>query len=124
MQINNLTPYQVELLDAMWACDSMEEYDAFYATLDEEDQLLADNLQRLVIMEALDEDMAAETKFPEAEKLLDQFRIWCYNKHMKTNKDKNMEHQAKQDAKVRPKDSAYDFEPLQAVINSWIKGNV
>lgn len=75
MRIDNLTTYQVELLDAMWACDTMEEYDAFYATLDEEDQLLADNLQRLVIMEALDEDMAAQTDFPEANKLLDQFRI-------------------------------------------------
>jgi hypothetical protein len=53
----------------------MEEYDAFYATLDEEDQQLADTLQRLIIMEALDDEMAAETKFPEAEKLLDQFRI-------------------------------------------------
>ena len=75
MQINNLTQYQVELLDAMWACDTMEEYDQFYSTLDAEDQQLADNLQRLVIMEALDDDMASQTEFPEAKKLLDQFRI-------------------------------------------------
>jgi hypothetical protein len=75
MQINNLTPYQVELLDAMWACDTLGDYEAFYATLDDEDQLLADDLQRLVLLEALDEDMAAETEFPEAKKLLDQFRI-------------------------------------------------
>jgi hypothetical protein len=75
MRISNLTPYQVELLDAMWACDTLEDYEAFYQTLDSEDQLLADNLQRLLIIESLDEDMAAETEFPEAKKLLDQFRI-------------------------------------------------
>jgi hypothetical protein len=43
---------------------------------------------------------------------------------MKTNKEKNMEHQAKQDTKIRPKQPAYDFEPLQAVINGWVKDNV
>jgi hypothetical protein len=75
MQINNLTPYQVELLDAMWACDTLQEYEAFYELLDDEDKLLADNLQRLVILEALDEDMANESSFPEANKLLDQFRL-------------------------------------------------
>jgi hypothetical protein len=53
----------------------MEEYDQFYSTLDAEDQQLADTLQRLIIMEALDDDMATETHFPEANKLLDQFRI-------------------------------------------------
>jgi hypothetical protein len=75
MQISNLTPYQVELLDAMWACDTLQEYEAFYELLDDEDKLLADNLQRLVILEALDEDMANESSFPEANKLLDQFRL-------------------------------------------------
>lgn len=75
MRINNLTQYQVEMLDAMWACDTLDEYETFYNLLDAEDQLLADNLQRLVIMEALDDDMAAQTEFPEAKKLLDQFRI-------------------------------------------------
>jgi hypothetical protein len=75
MQINNLTPYQVELLDAMWQCDTLEDYMEFYNNLDAEDQVLADNLQRLVIMESVDEDMLAQTEFPEAKKLLDQFRI-------------------------------------------------
>lgn len=43
---------------------------------------------------------------------------------MKTNKEKNMEHQAKQETKVRPKQAEYDFAPLQAVINGWVKDNV
>ena len=74
MRIDNLTPHQVELLDAMWSCDTLAEYEAFYELLDQEDQMMADNLQRLVIMEALDADMATQTEFPEANKLLDQFR--------------------------------------------------
>ena len=75
MQLNNLTPHQCELLDAMWACDSLQDYEEFYDLLDEEDQRTADILQRLIIMEALDEEMAAENSFPEANKLLDQFRL-------------------------------------------------
>jgi len=75
MRINHLTAYQVELLDAMWACDTLEEYEEFYNRLDAEDQVTADNLQRLVIMEGIDDDMATLTEFPEAKKLLDQFRI-------------------------------------------------
>ena len=38
---------------------------------------------------------------------------------MKTNKEKNLEHDARQQARVRPKPVDYDFEPLQAVINQW-----
>ena len=75
MRINHLTEHQVELLDAMWACDTLEEYEAFYNLLDAEDQVTADNLQRLVIMEGIDDDMAELTEFPDAKKLLDQFRI-------------------------------------------------
>ena len=75
MQIRNLTPYQVELLDAMWSCDTLQDYEDFYNLLDEADQQLADNLQRLVIMESIDEDMAAQQSFPQAKSVLDRFRI-------------------------------------------------
>ena len=40
---------------------------------------------------------------------------------MKTNKDLNKEHQAKQDARVRPKGPVYDHKPLEAVIRQWVK---
>jgi hypothetical protein len=43
---------------------------------------------------------------------------------MKTNREKNMEHQAKQDTKVRPKPQPYQFTELQAIVNGWIKDNV
>ena len=42
---------------------------------------------------------------------------------MKTNKDLNKEHQAKQDARVRPKGPTYNFEPLEQVIRQWVKAS-
>lgn len=55
IQIENLTPYQVDLLDAMWACESMEEYLDWYNLLDVDDQAMADVLQHLVILETMEE---------------------------------------------------------------------
>lgn len=55
IQIENLTPYQVDLLDAMWACESMEEYLDWYNLLDADDQAMADVLQHLVILESMEE---------------------------------------------------------------------
>jgi hypothetical protein len=40
---------------------------------------------------------------------------------MKTAKELNTAHDAREAAKVRPKKPEYNFEPLQAVINKWIK---
>jgi hypothetical protein len=38
---------------------------------------------------------------------------------MKTNKEKNLEHDARQQERVRPKQKDYDWEPLEAVIRQW-----
>jgi len=55
IEIKNLTPEQVEMLDAMWACESSEEYLTWYHLLDAEDQEMADVLQRMIILETMDE---------------------------------------------------------------------
>jgi len=55
IEIKNLTPEQVEMLDAMWACESAEEYLDWYHLLDAEDQEMADVLQRMIILETMDE---------------------------------------------------------------------
>ena len=39
---------------------------------------------------------------------------------MKTNKQKNTEHAGRELLRVRPKQPAYNFEPLEAVIRQWI----
>lgn len=55
IEIKNLTPEQVEMLDAMWACESAEEYLNWYHLLDAQDQDMADVLQRMIILETMDE---------------------------------------------------------------------
>jgi len=42
---------------------------------------------------------------------------------MKTNKELNTAHDAKQQDRVRPKHPAYEFKALEAVIRSWITGS-
>jgi hypothetical protein len=42
---------------------------------------------------------------------------------MKSNKEKNIQHEKDQILKVRPKQPAYEFEPLEAVIRQWVTGN-
>ena len=39
---------------------------------------------------------------------------------MKTNRELNTEHDAKQNAKVRPKQPEFNYKPLEAVIRQWI----
>ena len=43
------------MLDAMWACESAEEYLNWYHLLDAQDQEMADVLQRMIILETMDE---------------------------------------------------------------------
>jgi hypothetical protein len=54
IQIENLTPYQCEMLDTMWEMETESEYFEWYELLDREDQLLAESLQCLIIMESLE----------------------------------------------------------------------
>ena len=55
IEIKNLTAEQVEMLDAMWACETSEEYLDWYNLLDARDQDMADVLQRMIILETMDE---------------------------------------------------------------------
>jgi hypothetical protein len=41
----------------------------------------------------------------------------------KTNKELNQEHEARELMRVRPKQPAYNFEPLEAVIRQWVKAS-
>ena len=54
IQIENLTAYQCEMLDIMWELDSEDEYIEWFKLLDPEDQLLAESLQCLIIMESME----------------------------------------------------------------------
>lgn len=75
MQIQGLTEEQVEMLDFMWSLDSLEEFEEWKSGLDRREQLLADTLQRMVLMATLDDVLEDVTKFPEAKQLLQQFQL-------------------------------------------------
>ena len=78
MQIENLTQEQVEMLDFMWnELDSEQEFLEWYDALDAHQQRMADVLQRLVILETIDNDMLLEnnTSFAEANAVIDRFRL-------------------------------------------------
>lgn len=72
INIENLTEYQVEMLDHMWSLDSLEEYEEWYDLLDEEDQLLAESLQQMIILEEMD-NMMGDCK--DAKEALKKFAL-------------------------------------------------
>ena len=44
---------------------------------------------------------------------------------MKTNREKNIEHERKELLRVRPKNApTYEFKELEAVVNGWIRESV
>ena len=55
IQIENLTPEQVEMCDLMWSFESAEEYIEWYQLLDDADTRQADLLQRLILIETMEE---------------------------------------------------------------------
>jgi hypothetical protein len=74
MRIEGLTERQVELLDIMWSIEEFSEVEAWMATLSRADRFEAQNLQNLVILEAFEESLE-HSKYPEANKVIDQFRL-------------------------------------------------
>ena len=72
IQIENLTEYQVEMLDHMWSLDSLEDYDEWYNLLDEEDQQLADSLQQMIILAEMDDLMG---DYKDAKEVLKKFAL-------------------------------------------------
>jgi hypothetical protein len=76
ISIENLSAYQVEMLDIMWACESAEEYLDWYNLLDAEDQEMADVLQHLVILETMEEMLAeVSNQYQCARSYLKKFRL-------------------------------------------------
>ena len=74
IQINNLTAEQVEMLDIMWEIKGEQEYFEWYSLLDEEDQKMADGLQRLIILEVM-EEVVEQTKYKDAKEVLKKFAL-------------------------------------------------
>jgi hypothetical protein len=74
MKLEGLTEHQVELLDTMWAIEEWDDVESWMATLSRADRMEAQNLQRLVILEAF-EELLVQGKYPDANRVIDQFRL-------------------------------------------------
>ena len=76
IQIENLTPEQVEMCDIMWSFESAEEYVEWYELLDDEDKRQADVLQRMIILESMEEMLAeVNVNYRQARNYLKKFRL-------------------------------------------------
>jgi len=70
--ITGITKRQKRMLNIMWDLDTQDDYFEWYYSLDKELQAEADLLQRMVVIESLDEDAKDVT---QASKLLKQFQL-------------------------------------------------
>lgn len=75
INITGLTEEQVEMLEVMWSLDSTEEYFTWYESLSHQDQQIAETLQRLIIIESIDEAFTDAKSYPEANRLLKKYRL-------------------------------------------------
>lgn len=72
IQIENLTPEQIEMCDIMWSFETADEYLTWYECLDEAEQRQADVLQRLIILESMEEML---NNFADARQVLKKFML-------------------------------------------------
>lgn len=72
IKIDNLTEYQVEMLDHMWSLDTEEEYFEWWNLLEDSDQRLADSLQQMIVLAEIDNAM---DNYKDAKHLLKKFAL-------------------------------------------------
>ena len=70
IKIDNLTPYQVEMLDYMWSLETEEDYLNWFDLLDAEDQRMAITLRNLTWLAYLDDQVG---DCSDAKELLSKF---------------------------------------------------
>lgn len=76
IQLENLTPEQVEMCDVMWSFETAEEYLEWYELLDEADQRQAEVLQHLIIQESMEEMLRdASNQYADVRNYLKKFML-------------------------------------------------
>lgn len=75
IQLDGLTPRQVELLDTIWSMDSQDEVNEFLSTLDPEDQLNCQTLMRMLVLGLVDQAVDELPAYKEANLVLEKYRL-------------------------------------------------
>ena len=70
MKLEGLTKQQVQICDALWACDTNEAVTAYIRSLPRRLQHEAAVLVDMMILEAIDEQVEEMSSYPDAERLI------------------------------------------------------
>lgn len=70
MRIDGLTSQQVQILDELWACDTVEEMQIYLETKTTEEIEEVITLREMIVLSHVDEDVEAMDTYPEAEQML------------------------------------------------------
>lgn len=72
IQLDNLTPEQVEMLDIMWSLETYDEFQGYLNSLSKSDRQQAESLAKLVILSEMD-NLVGECV--EAKEILKRFTL-------------------------------------------------
>ena len=73
IKLEGLTPHQHRLLDRLWSMNTLDEVDQWMSTLGEPDQLLAQSLAHLLLLEQLDTILLEQIQdYSEARSVLER----------------------------------------------------
>jgi len=76
IQIENLTPEQIEMCETMWSFETADEYLSWYELLDNKDKLQADVLTHLIIQESMEEMLTEITsQYSDVREYLKKFML-------------------------------------------------
>jgi len=70
MRIDGLTAQQVQILDELWACDTIEDMQIYLESKTTEEIEEVITLREMVVLSGVDEDVEAMDAYPEAEQML------------------------------------------------------
>ena len=70
MRIDGLTSQQVQILDELWACDSVEEMQIYLESKTTKEIEEVITLREMIVLSHVDEDVEDMDEYPEAEQML------------------------------------------------------
>ena len=74
MQIEGLTNRQVELCDALWDCETMDEVETMLYTLTPSERMQAETLMQIMVMEEQEEQLELMDRYPDAEAMIERLK--------------------------------------------------
>ena len=74
MQIEGLTNRQVELCDALWDCETMDEVETMLYTLTPSERMQAETLMQIMVMNEQDEQLELMDRYPDAEAMIERLK--------------------------------------------------